>query len=167
MATLRLVWIKCAGLTEQESVTFTPFFLGAPVSSSAGPATVTITGSSTTYFPTDTKAEFSLLSSFIYLNAPDGSVFFSDDYIWDTEIASEETAFGLVVDPTGLRSSLQPTVYYELQVGFVALFLYTIQGIGLRIALLAKSLVTLLILNPLRLILGRNDKDKKERSQVK
>jgi hypothetical protein len=163
MATLRLVWIECAGLADGESATFTPFFLGAPVSPSPEPAPVTVTGSTRTYFADNTKAEFSLLSSFIYLNMPDGSVFSSDDYIWDTDIASQATLFGPVVDVTGLNSNLQPTVYYELQVGLVPLILNTIQGIGLRLVLLGKSLFTILILNPLRLVFGRNDKDKKER----
>jgi hypothetical protein len=120
-----------------------------------------------TYFPTNTTVDFAGLGSLIYLKTPDASVFSSNDYIWDTKPANKETVFNNLVDTTGARADLQPIVHYELQVGVVALFLYTIQGIALRIGLLLTGLFTLLILNPVRFLLGRNEKERKERNKDK
>jgi hypothetical protein len=120
MATLKLVWLTCEGLAAGESLILTPFFSNAPVSSPSGPAIVTVSGSNQVLFQPETKIDFFRISSFIYLHTSDGAIFFSEDYIWDTENASQATPFGLIVDPTGTRSNLRPVIHYDLTASAVA-----------------------------------------------
>lgn len=120
MATLKLVWIKCEGLAVGQSLTLTPFFSNAPVSSPSGPAIVTLTDSNQVLFHPETKVNFFRMDDFIYLYTSDEAIFSSKILIWDTKTVSQETPFGIMVDPTGLYSDLQLTVYYNLEASVVA-----------------------------------------------
>lgn len=169
MATLRLVSIRCAGLAEEASVELTPLFLDKIVSPLSGQTSITVTGSSPIDFAPDTQAVFFVVDGFLYLITPDEAWFCSKDIMWTTAttVDVKETSFKVLYDPTGSYSNLDPYLCYELKIGVFALILTTIQTLAFRLVLFVQSLFTILILKPFRLIVGRNDKDKKERSQFK